>query len=476
MSNELGEGIVNKININRINEKEIIQDAPSSDVEPQTLINHRRFDIMAKYIYGKFYEEKLNSNWGLRLYEDHIWVFNNYDEDDGSGKKGIESFVSSFNNTLKSVKEDGFDGNISLIPTDENNVPIDGAHRVAAALLYDKKLKTVNIRGNTTNYNYEFFKRKGLLEKWGDFITYEYCKLKSDTYVVLLFPKGLHKKENVREILQDYGDIYYEKNVTLKNEGPRNLLLQLFKEEFKDDNTEPDELASFYFNDGQETITVLVFETNELKNVSSVKSELTKLYSKCYYSFYINETHKGTLSLSQTLLNDNSIHFLNNALPSSEIGRKTSEFKKYLKEQGANTESFCIINSAVLEVYGYSKSTPLGFISYGNENVSDIEFHTRCNAKVMKAKKSIDDIIFNPENHFYYDGIKFATLKTLNEVLKRQGSARSEEDVNTINILKGYWISTLDCKLIWYNLKKKVKISKLKIVDIKIKFRALFEN
>jgi hypothetical protein len=59
------------------------------EIHPLKIIDQSRFDIMAKYIYAWFIKKNIKSDFGYRLYEDHIWIFNRYDEDDGAGKKGM---------------------------------------------------------------------------------------------------------------------------------------------------------------------------------------------------------------------------------------------------------------------------------------------------------------------------------------------------------------------------------------------------
>ncbi len=53
------------------------------------MLTPRRFDIVAKYLYAKYREQVLDTNWGRRLYDEHIRAFNNYHEADASRKTGI---------------------------------------------------------------------------------------------------------------------------------------------------------------------------------------------------------------------------------------------------------------------------------------------------------------------------------------------------------------------------------------------------
>ncbi|WNB92464.1 hypothetical protein [Bacillus sp. NEB1478] len=472
-----------KLNHNRIGHININEEINNVlDADPYTIINHSRFDIMAKYIYGKFYENKWNSNWGTRLYDDHIWTFNRYDEDDGSGKKGIKSFVKNFNSTLDSIKKHGFDDNVSLIPISNNGVPLDGAHRLTAALLYKKKVKVIKMKDSNICYNYEFFNKRGLLSKWSDAIAYEYCKLKHDIFIVILFPEAFSKKEKAKDILKEFGSIYYEKEIKLIKNGPKNLLNYLFKQDkwfSKLTTVEKDVSAVKSFFNDQSTINVIVFEPKDLKsNLIQVKKELENLYGYSKHSFYINSNHSETIRLSQMMFNENSIHFLNNA----EFNKDFFIFEKikntysyFIKHRNIDPERICLVSDAVLAAYGIRDCENLGFIYYG---YTDLEkeftvYEGLVNNNNLHFRKPIDDIIFNPENHFYYDGIKFTTLKIMKKSSKE---ILSKKDIRMIKEYTGNWTNNANKELLIYYIIKKLKILKFKIINIKLKFKKIYEQ
>ncbi|WP_430786416.1 hypothetical protein VBD025_13760 [Virgibacillus flavescens] len=457
------------MNGGRINHENITENQSVYELEPLLMINHKRFDIMAKYIYGVFLENNINSTWGYRLYEDHIWVFNNYDEDDNSGKKGIKSFFDSFNGILKSVKENGFIDDVSIIPINKDYVPIDGAHRLAAALLYNKKVKVTRLDNSLVNYNYEFFKRKGLLIKWSDAMAYEYCKLNKNTFVILLSPFAIKEIDLVKESLNKLGSIYYEKYIDLENNGPINLASQLNKLKNKLNIECP-------LNIIEGTFCVLLFEAKHCENISRIYGELIKIYEDEKNSFYINDNHAVTVQLAQLFLNENSLHYLNNAIPgmSEKLKSTIKHFKTYLNAEKNDAECFCVISDAVLDVYGIREFNELSFIqshsNIKNFKVEDIKKYTEKN---LILKIPIDDIIFNPENHFYYDGIKFCSLKTLKKIKRKQNLNIDNEGLKLAEHLVKKNINQ-NIVMYRYRITKELKIIKLKIIEQKLKYKRWF--
>lgn len=456
--------ITKRLNKRRVDESKISTDLKVYEVDPQTLVNHRRFDIMAKYIYCWFRENGIESDWGSRLYEDHLWVFNRYDEDDASGKKGIRSFISSFNSTLQSIKEHGFDEEVSLLPIGENKTPLDGAHRLTAALLYNKRVKVIQTQENGVNYNYEFFRKKGLLTRWSDAMAYQYCKVNQNTFILILFPDAVGKKNEVKRILEIYGDIYYEKNINLTQDGIINLRTYLFNDLNRNEN-DCDQLS------------VLVFETSEFNHVSKVSEQMKELYKAGNHIFYINQTHKVTVALAQMLFNENSIYFLNHTTLNFDgaFTNLLSEYKGYLANHNLNHERFCVVSDAVLAACGLGDSSKLEFIHFG---YGDLEKGTgfgsleSYNNQLRDCRKTKDDIIFNPENHFYFDGIKFASLQAVKDMKKRKNGPKSKEEIRMINKYLGRRYK-IDTELFNYTMKKKLKLLRLKIGVFNSKCRRL---
>ena len=66
-------------------------------------ITHHRFDLMAKYLYLKYYKYTFYQE----LYQKHIITFNQAWEHPGNKSK-IEDFIQSFEKLIESMKKFGF--------------------------------------------------------------------------------------------------------------------------------------------------------------------------------------------------------------------------------------------------------------------------------------------------------------------------------------------------------------------------------
>ena len=86
---------------------------------------------------------------------------------------------------------------------------------------------------------------------------------------------------------------------------------------------------------------------------------------------------------------------------------------KVLKKNSTKRVAHCImmiISSAVLDVYGLRESQDLDYLHKTdlNVNINNISPHKDKWLSYYYTHKH--DIIYNPENHFYFNGFKFATL------------------------------------------------------------------
>jgi hypothetical protein len=443
---EVGSEVIKKINPHILQFIQFRERNLAAKLHPRLLLNRNRFDLMAKYIYAKFQESGIDSDWGLHLYYEHIRAFNNFQEPGSAEKAGKDAFIAAFHSILDSIKEGGFDEDTSIVPVIDEKLILDGSHRTVACLLYDKEVACLFVDINplvdrvVLEYNYSYFREKGLANKCSDAMALEYCRLKSNTYIATVFPSAVGKDEQVKKVIQEYGEIIYEKSVHLSNEGPINLIKQIYGNEnwlgnWSDNFSGARAKAAACFRyDG--LARVFIIESDSVEKVTEAKAKIRKLFGIEKHSVHINDTHEETIHLAQILLNDNSIHFLNYARPKNyeKFYQLLEDYQEWLTEKNLDKERFCIDSSAVMAAYGIREPGDLDFLHYRNEGITsgnpDIESN---NDKQPYHAKPVDDIIYNPENHFYYNGLKFATLDVIKNMKQNKRELKDLEDINKID-------------------------------------------
>jgi len=427
-------------------------------VDPLELVVSERFDLMAKYLLAKSITVGLDTPWFHALYEKHLQVWNGCHEDypavaipnfncarEYQEKKDIEEYISCFKKLINSIQNDGFDLSESVIPTNRYLQIKDGAHRVAACLLIDKPIYCKRFNDNNfINVSSAFFKKAGLDEDFLDSMALEYCRLKSNTYIVNLFPGSLKNIKMVRNILAKHGTIVYEKDAKIFKNGPFNLI-----KTFYDDGDGPVENQKAYFEGPlykmhacfpgkykEHAIKFVLFECDSHEKTKECKQEV-RAFFKSYDVIHINDTHEETIRLAETAFNNNSLHFLNHS--SRKFFKKFEayfwKYKQWLTECKYPVEEFCIDTSAVLSAYGARDCADLDYLHFGEpieSGITGIDDHS-CELKYHTTSK--DDIIFNPKNHFYYKGIKFCSLDRIISMKQKRNEAKDRKDIAMSELL-----------------------------------------
>tara|TARA_R100000008_G_scaffold85832_1_gene76828 strand:+ start:1937 stop:3967 length:2031 start_codon:yes stop_codon:yes gene_type:complete len=440
-------------------EKEIREKPPYARIDldgthPALLLTPLRYDIVAKTMYARYKLKQIDSSWANEVYAQHLKVWNDFKEKDPE-KNRLADFTNSFDSLLSSMEQEGFSRDpANAIPLYAGS-PLNGAHRVAAAIALNKRVYTTGpTPEGQLDCSSEYFRNKdnfvsgGLDVKFLDDMALEYCKLKGNVYTVTLFPAANIEKNNAEQILSEYATVVYKKEATLSELGATNYILSLYQGEpwlGTAQNGFPgahEKKAGCFGTANEGTITVYLVETDEPEKLNIAKKRIRDVCNVGNHSIHINDTHVETWRIASSVFNKNSLHFLNNSNP-HRYGRFThlfTQFKTWLISHLAHItqlEDYCVDASAVLSVYGLRECRDLDFLYRGENietNVLDVNCHNFDAHDYIIGK---DEIIFNPENHFYYEGIKFATLETIRDMKINRNEEKDRRDVALINSCLG---------------------------------------
>jgi hypothetical protein len=153
---------------------------------------------------------------------------------------------------------------------------------------------------------------------------------------------------------------------------------------------------------------------------------------------HINDTHEETLRLSRCLLNKNSIHFLNfsEVKPYQKFLHQLNYYENFIISNNLNFEDYCISASSVLSLYGLREGNDLDYL---HSNLVQIEGHSDIHSHNEYGQnrylQEIKDIIFNPNNHFYYGNLKVASLNVIKLLKEKRGEEKDKIDVELINTI-----------------------------------------
>jgi hypothetical protein len=416
----------------------------SQYVHPISLPLTSRIDIVIKYMSLKHFLKQEESNWLEKLYNEHIKVFNGFVENDGVDKLGKKAFISSFKETIESIKVNGYLDEAEPIPLGQTGIPLDGAHRIAACLYFNTKIKVCASKNKEYVYNYKFFLNRGLKRKYIDPVAIEYCKLVPNSFVAIVYPSALGKDQIIEGIFSRWGNIFYRKEVRINKSGARLLMREFYAGEewlgsWKTGFSGANSKASSCFQGGGGLARVFVINSS-LERMIRAKEEIRELFNLGKHSVHITDTQDESIRLAQVLLNDNSVYFLNHAKSKYFPNFYTflEQYKSLFENGKYDIENYCIDGSSVLSAFGIRDSRDLDYLHHSNcQTLNGGEFIHSHNEEAKYYNIEIADIISDPSNYFYFDGVKLVSLNIIYGMKKKRSEVKDLIDVKKIDLMLG---------------------------------------
>ena len=404
--------------------------------KPITLWNSNRIDIAAKILFIKFLEEGISSPYGEEVYLNHLKVWNNLIEIKPE-KIGSVEYIDSFKRIISDIKDDKFDFQKSPILLNTNNEIINGSHRLAAAIYYNKPIYiqyTDNLSGQA-NCNYELFQshdnRFGKLKKqYLDSMVMEYIERKKrGVFVVTIFPSARGFDEQVVGKIKEYGDIIYRKDFFLNKESGARFIRMLYQGEewLKGDGGQAK--ANYAFPDSGYVRSFFI-EINDKKDLKDLKQDLRDYFDIGKHSLHINDRREETIRISRHLLNENTIEFFNNVPEGSLMENAEKLFNKFCKEidrKKIDKDQIMIVGSFVLALFQIRDIRDIDYISKKRIR-TEKEFQSH-NKYIEEYGFNAHEWLFNPQNYFYYMGVKVLSIETAKLFKRKRNETKDKEDL-----------------------------------------------
>jgi endonuclease/exonuclease/phosphatase family metal-dependent hydrolase len=301
----------------------------------------------------------------------------------------------------------------------------------------------------------------------------QFVKCRPNMKVITVWPAidfNLHSKE-MTKILQENGDIYYEKEIYINYWEAMSLMFQIYLT--TDRNKTIDHLdynvkqKGWEKNDEKKKVVIIFYEHKKGGEISGSESEFkTKLRSfwktneiRPYDILHINDFFQETVDYATIYLNENSLNLLKKQNIIQLIRNNSynqlvyiNTLKKSLYENFSQSEliNFIFLSSIILYVYGLRKFNDIdGFIyPFKTKNKDFIDKYNKLYDVSSKSfipcvdisyedskaygdyilkfydklgyifdKIKYQDVVFNPNYHFYFFGLKMHLIEF--EIIKR---------------------------------------------------------
>lgn len=414
---------------------------------PLDLLCPARFDICAKHVYARWRGDGMRSEWGGIVYDQHILATNFGREKSADGaieKEGVREFRNAYHRILDDIGRNGFVAEKGAVPLARNGILMNGAHRAAACIYYQKPITAEFYDEPTHRYDYNLYDSRGLDSDVLDFMAMEYALLADDCRMFLVWASAERFIAEIRRMSTAAAEIVCEKKIAIKHwQMARNIVEQVYSGEPWIDN--PRSAASKThncFTGGGAIYAMLVCASPE--SLSELKERVRALVGIKTDSAHSTDDKNETVRLARLFFNRNSVHYLQHARSSfsSALRERMAAYASAIKNDGRNAENFCVHGSAVMDVYGIRKSRDLDYVS-----ADGVALETRApgidigNDKPALAGMSIADAVEDPRNYFYCNGIKFASLRAVAAMKQNRGEDKDRRDIDMIQSLlsRGKW-------------------------------------
>lgn len=411
-------------------------------------LRQKRFDLIFKYIYLKNKDKK--TQFFENLYAEHIRAFNGFYEENPSDnvpKNSREDFIKSFDKLYENMSKKGFDKKLGIIPIGDNGEISDGAHRLTCAAFLGLDVELQEDHRNDL-YDYKFFQNQNINPDAADYAALEYVKLNPNAYIVNLQSVTEPKFDaDVESILEKYGFIYYKKNVDITFNGLVNLKKlsygSFWERESWIGNAENGFAGAVYHANnsfGKNPLRVYVFVCEKLADVLAAKAEIRALFNIGNFCVHINDTREEAIALAQAYFNKNSLYMINKRpyqYEDQHFDDMVMELRNTTRSKGIDIDDVCGGGSTPLDVFGLRKSDDFDFLYCGNKDFN-LQTDTLSNHDTELAYYPCpkQEIILNPEYHFYYQGVKIITLDVLSAMKQKRHEV--PKDVNDCKMIKAF--------------------------------------
>ena len=327
-------------------------------VNPRDLDLKNRFDIIVKTVYAIFLRRGNVPAFVSDMYNRHLEVWNHFKEPcifngeqdwfDATKlcvtKSSAQDFQRSFANTLESIATRGFDTTQSLVPVTRTGFPLNGAHRIAAAIalgLPTMPVQRVKLHHIYT-WDHAFFTKQGLEAKYADFAMSQWMRhVKNDSaadadwslyiangtgiHAAVVFPStGGRFTDRIANIFTRNGIILTQRSIVFQTLDAADMFVQhLYPQEKWVANGGSRAKTKACYPQNVWTTWVLFWESSlPLPEVLSVKQEIRALFNLGKHSIHITDTATQAVEIAKMALNRNSMDMLNRMAWSTPSQRK----------------------------------------------------------------------------------------------------------------------------------------------------------
>ena len=409
-------------------------------VPAPVLLTPERFDIAIKCLYGRLWMQKRAPGWRDTAYLEQVLRITGAGETiqeyDGSGKWGFGQYMSAYHSLLQDLEP----GGLPVVPADESWIAFDGAHRIAAAIVMDRRVHVARIDAPSPCVaDAPFFAGAShghppCSEEILDEAAIEYCRVKKGLALALIFPV-VPSETYAIDRLRGVGRIVYQKDVVLSPDAGRALLRQVYLgHPWLQGEGESAGFASkvegcFPFRGVARAVLI---DDCDMRALRSEKERIRSHYRLGNHSIHITDGDEEVLRVARVMFNGNSVALLRAGIGEYPgFHRRIFAYRGWLERRAVDEEAFCVDAGAVLALLGLRECRDIDFLYHGDTDSmpappDGIDCH---NDLERYHRHTIANLVGDPRLHCWYMGIKFCAPHVVAEMKRCRGETKDLADI-----------------------------------------------
>ncbi|WP_019027519.1 hypothetical protein [Colwellia piezophila] len=394
------------------------------DATDLNLVN--RLDIFIKLQAIPSVQAGIKNDYSTSLYEKHIVAITDgtCKENGNKNKDGIQSYFKYFKSIISSIQLRGFDSDVSLIPVNNSLEPLNGAHRIAAALYFNKKIKCIVCDEGMVDYGFKYFSKLNF-EKYSLYQAVSIMqKYQKDVLTGVVWPSS---KVDVNKL---FDNVVLEQELNLNTFGIKNFVINTYLNEgwlgIPEDNFLGAEGKSKPCT-GLNQLKVFIFKVNNQNKVIDLKDKVRSGLGLGKHSVHICDDQNDSYALTKFALNPNIENILNTI--------ENYKFPEYLKQiiyisknKLQIKSKFILSGSSLLGLLSLREPNDIDYLAVNDLHYDNMDYHGDNN-----GHNSFSNIYQNPYSHFYYFDITFYSAQELVLFKRHRGEVKDFKDIDLID-------------------------------------------
>jgi hypothetical protein len=428
-------------------------------LNPRSLPLHRRLDIVVKALYARQRLGAFLTRQGAdarRLYIQHIHLrTGGVEPNDEARKRSIDDFVSQFDALIDSMAREGFDPSHPVPWSQENGLPLNGAHRIAAALAVGCKIVLQLRPGLGGSWGMDWFTTHGFSRDDRDLLLRAWAEIKGPQACIVLLWSPVEAQWNAieRSVARNLS-VVEARTVELPRGAFSELVNDIYSFDWGPRTGENiarkiDLLAPFV-----PRLRVLFCElpVNAQADVPRrLKIALRDAYAHVspvdhFTTLHVSESKAETEHLLRIFANRNNLHWLRRRPPlRARFVEVLAEMRAAIDARRIAADDCCVVGSSILDALGLRAADDVDFtlksaLRFAQFHGGVTHLTPRVDVVAFNYPRSFsaapdltdDEMIATPEAHFHVRGIRFADPHI---VLTRKQHQRRDKDLRDVGLL-----------------------------------------